>query len=236
MWAIIPVAGRGSRLHPLTETVPKALIEIGGRTIVERLLEQVTPAVSQVCLVVHTADRLIRDTIGTSFRDTPVHYVTQPAPSGVGDAIVQARSLVHGPFVVVMGDVYYDRSLVPYVDAWHRAQADGAVLVEYRKTPSEDPVGIVDVEDGTVVGIRKAPYVPGQGARICGMLILPPPAFHAYDEIVPASTGEYEVEDLVARLLARAYTFLAIPYSGWRRNINTPADIAAVERRLAQVN
>jgi dTDP-glucose pyrophosphorylase len=68
------------------------------------------------------------------------------------------------------------------------------------------------------------------------MLILPHAAFRACQDVAPAqATGELEVEDLTRLLLAEGYRFLALPYRGWRRNINVPKDVRRVGAHLAAV-
>lgn len=235
MWCVVPIAGRGTRLRPLTAERPKALIRIGERTLLERLLDRVTPALTNICLIHNPDDTLTSRVIGDVYQGIPVSYVTQPEPLGVADAVAYAHPFVQGDFIVLMGDVYYDTSLVPAIKRWRQSGAAGAVLIEHADGPSRDPVGIVDLQAERVIGIRKAQYVPNDDtrtARICGMFILPAAAFEEWSELEPTATGEYEIEAIVARLMDRGYTFAAIPYAGWRRNINTPGDLRDVERRL----
>ncbi len=64
------------------------------------------------------------------------------------------------------------------------------------------------------------------------MMILPEAAFQACDAVSRARTGEYEMEDVVSWLIEQGYQFQAIPFRGWRRNINTLADLRDASERI----
>ena len=94
-------------------------------------------------------------------------------------------------------------------------------------------MGLVRLEDRAVAEIFKAPWAGETDWRVCGAYLLPPTYFDAVAGTTPAASGEIEVEDVVTRLMSEGASFRAVPYAGWRRNINTPRDLAAVEARIA---
>ena len=231
---MVPAAGRGSRLGLLTRQLPKALLEIRGRPILYWLLQRLRPAVARVCLVVQGPDSPIQRRFGNGWQGLRVHYAFQPEPLGVADAVWRARDVVQGPFVVAMGDVYYGESLAPYIGRWRGSSAEGAVLLEAAGTRARlrHPVGHARVAGDRVIDITKSVEVAPGNWRVCGLTILPSEAFEASGYILPGEGGELEIEDVVAWLMSnRNAEFLAIPYSGWRRNINTPSDLQAVRAR-----
>jgi dTDP-glucose pyrophosphorylase len=234
-WCVIPAAGRGSRLGGHTVGRPKTLVRVGDRTLLERLVGGLSPEIAGVCVVLGTG----AGSLPSSARlGLPVRTVVQPEPKGVADAIARAERYIDGPFVVVMGDTFYDRPLAPYVARWRRSGLAGAVLVETVTERPSDPAGFVVVRDHEVGTIWKGAPPPGDRAvrRVAGMLILPHAAFRASRGLAPGQvTGELEVEDVVSRLLAEGYRFLALPYNGWRRNINTRKDARRVKAHLASV-
>ena len=86
-----------------------------------------------------------------------------------------------------------------------------------------------------MIDITKSVEVAPGDWRVCGLTILPSEAFEASGCIRPGEGGALEVEDGVAWLMSnRNAEFLAIPYSGWRRNINTASDLQVVRARCLE--
>jgi dTDP-glucose pyrophosphorylase len=233
MWAVVPVAGRATRLSSLTRCEPKALLEVEGRPILDRVLESLADTVSDACLIVDRLDSPIAQRFGRARWGIRLHYALQSSPLGVGEAVLRARDHVTGPFVVVMGDVYYSDSLGHYVEAWRSSGAEGAVLTERVGEEAPDPVGIVHPKGAFVRSIEKTHADP-LALCICGMAVLPEAAFDSTVGQPEGSQEELELEEIISWLIReRGARFLILPYKGWRRNINTPADMASVRRWLA---
>ena len=236
MWAVVPVAGRATRLSSLTRGEPKALLEVEGQPLLDRVLESLADAVSDACLVVDRLDGPIARRFGRARWGIRLHYALQSAPLGVGEAVLRARDHVTEPFVVVMGDVYYSDSLGRYVEAWRSSGAEGAVLTEKVADEAPDPVGIVHLEGPFVRSLEKTRADP-LALRVCGMAVLPEAAFDSAVDLPEGPGKELELEEIISWLIReRDARFLALPYRGWRRNINTPGDMALVRRWLAEAN
>jgi len=236
MLCVIPMAGRGRRLRSITGNNPKALINIGGRLLIQILVECVAPVVTKICLVVGPESNAIQKRLGNKIEGIPVRYVTQPRPLGVADAVLRACPVVNGPFIIVMGDTYFDESLLPHIEMWKKSDSKGAILTEPVANRLSGNMGLVNVEDGRIVEIRKGLPRDKDECRVCGMMILPEEICETCRAIHPADTGEYELEDAVACLLDRGYKFIGIPFEGWRRNINKPEDLKEVELRYFPKN
>lgn len=234
MWCVIPAAGRGTRLRALTAGRPKALLEVSGRPLVEHLLDRLHEPFTDVCLVTSSDDfGTFRRLLGNRYRDLRLHLVVQTEPAGVADAVSQAGGVVRGPFVALMGDCYYGSDLSAFPLQWQNQEAHGAVLVEPVDAAGGQPMGLVTLVGDRIGRIVKAPWDGQADWRVCGAFLFPESFFTVAAEMPRAESGEYELEDVVSRLMAAGATFNAIPYEGWRRNINTPEDVAAVNERIA---
>jgi dTDP-glucose pyrophosphorylase len=200
------------------------------------LLERLGPAITDVCLVVDAAraEACFSDALEPHLTDRSLHFRVQPEPVGVGDAVLRARGLVSGAFTVAMGDGFYAASLAPALEAWTRSGLDGGLLVEPRRRGAGEAAGWVRVRDGRVLEVFKAEDPGLADLRVAGVAILPAAAL-VIDPPEPSErTGELELEQIVTRLIETGMEFRAVPYAGWRRNVNHPKDLDRIRRRLAR--
>lgn len=239
MWCVVPAAGEGTRMEPVARRRPKALVEVGGRTLLARLLEGLGDAVRGVFVVVPPRDdggRALRRALKSLDATVPfrLEAVTQERRHGVADAVsVCGPRLAGEPFAVVMGDAYYERPLAPYLRALAEA-GPPAVLVEPARGPSKEAAGVVRLEEGRVTAIGKRPLEASDRFRVAGAFAFPPGGLTAFERARPrgdGADGEFELERVVRTLLDEGTVVCAVRYDGWRRNVNTPADLEAVRRR-----
>lgn len=88
MKVVIPVAGIGSRLKPHTFTTPKPLMEVAGKTIIERVLDDVKKLnPEEIIFIVNYKKEMIQDYILKKFPNLKCRFVEQPTRDGDGDAI-----------------------------------------------------------------------------------------------------------------------------------------------------
>lgn len=110
MRAMILAAGRGERLRPLTDTQPKPLFDVRGKSLIEHHLENLAKAGFREIVVnlAHLGD-LIRDTLGDGSNwNLNIHYSQEPGGAlDTGGAIQQALPLLgEAPFAVINGDIF----------------------------------------------------------------------------------------------------------------------------------
>ncbi|MEY3575167.1 MAG: hypothetical protein RLZZ88_310 [Actinomycetota bacterium] len=172
MFAVVLVGGFGTRLRPLTNAVPKPLLPLGQRTILEWMM-------------VHLARGGVTDAVlALGFKPEPfvaafpdrtcagvrLHFAIEDAPLDTAGAIGFAARLVGlhertEPFVVANGDIVTDLRIADLVAAHQRHRTDGA-LATIHLTPVVDPsqYGVVETQpDGRVTGFVEKP-APGTTA------------------------------------------------------------------------
>ena len=160
MIAVVLVGGFGTRLRPLTETIPKPLLPVGQRTIIEHVVRSLAAGgVTEVVLALGFRP----DAFTAAFPDgtcagVPLHYAVEPEPLDTGGAIAfAARSAgIDDTFVVVNGDVLTDLDVRVLV-AEHRSKEAEATI---HLTPVEDPssFGVVALDaDGRVLRFVEKP-------------------------------------------------------------------------------
>ena len=149
MIAMILAAGRGERLRPLTETTPKALVEVQGRSLLERHLDRLGDAgIETVVINLGWLGEQIAERVGSG-RDYGLNVVYSPE----GDNILETGGGVHRalpilgsePFLVVNADIYTDIPLPP--DALDGDDMGHLVLVP---KPAHKERGDFDLSNGRI--------------------------------------------------------------------------------------
>ena len=195
MDAIILAAGRGTRLRPYTEKVPKPLLPVQGRPILDWILGALPP-VDHLIVVVNYLGEAIEEYLSKQTHVRNWSSVRQEVPRGTGDALMSCRNAVKSDRVLVLnGD-----DLIGRADLAKLAAAPMGILVSAVQEP--DAFGIVFRNaDGTLNEIIEKPkeLTPPQLANIGGY-VFPKSVF---DLTLPLSPrGEYEITDAVAQLAA----------------------------------
>lgn len=121
--ALVLAAGRGERLRPLTDTVPKPLLEVGGRTLLDLALDRIGQVVEVTPDAVAVNAHWLADQVVAAVAGRAAVSVEEPAALGTAGAVGQLREWLAGRDVLIAnGDAWYDGSpdVVTFVEAWDR--------------------------------------------------------------------------------------------------------------------
>lgn len=111
MKAVILAAGLGKRLRPLTNALPKGLIEIGGKTLLEHSLNAlVKNGIKEIVIVTGFLNKTIEQKFGREYKDSRIKYVLNKEFSKTGSmySLSQARSLINDNIILLESDLLYD--------------------------------------------------------------------------------------------------------------------------------
>ena len=218
MKIIVPMAGRGSRLRPHSLTVPKPLIPIAGKPIVQRLVEDIAKvagkAIDEVAFITkrefeaEATLTAIAENLGAK---ASIYY--QETPLGTGHAIMCAKESLSGPCVIAYADTLFkaDFELDPKADAviWtkqvDRPEAYGVVklnenneIVELVEKPEQF------VSDQAVIGIYY--FKEGLALKASLQKVLDAKLMHG---------GEYQINDGIKDLMAQGKVFKTGTVNEW---------------------
>ena len=219
MKAVVLAAGKGERLMPLTENRPKHLLPIGGKPLLEWILEGLVGAgVDEALLVTHYMEEQIKGYFGDGKRlGLELSYVRQEEMRGTADAFRMAEDFAGGEeFLGVYGDLF----LPPEgFEALIRARRKGETTMCV--VPVDDPsrMGVVALEGDRVAAIVEKP-APGEepsDLANAGMYIFQPGIFRLIDETGLSSRNEYEITDSLRALIDSGATLRAVtlPRGSW---------------------
>lgn len=239
MQAVILAAGKGKRLHPITATRTKAMAPILGLPIVERVMEpMVANGIQEFILVTSPDDEEIRTHFQSRSRlGVQVHLVPQPAPLGMGHALLQAAPYIQGDFILSACDNLVEaHQIQTLVETWS-SQSPEAILTTLPVGPEEIVrMGIVALDGDTITRIVEKPTLEQAPSNIGSVpLYIFTRRLLAYlAEIEPSPRGEYELQDAIQNLIDLEGNVRAFALSG-RNDLTHPADLLEINLRyLAQ--
>ena len=171
-WAVVMAGGRGERLRPLTDTLPKPMIRVAGRPILERIiLHLVGSGIRRVFLAVNYKASMIEEHFGDgSAFGCCVEYLREVTPLGTGGPLSLLPEQPREPILVLNGDLVtqfdVDALLHAHSENGHKATV---AVHEYLHTV---PFGVVETEAGRVVELREKPTQSWQANA--GVYVLDP--------------------------------------------------------------
>ena len=232
MHGVVPAAGRGTRLRPLTDDRPKGLVDVGGRPLLDHVFETLRPHVDALAVVIGYRGEQIREHYGDSYRGTPIEYAEQADQQGLAHAVQQTEPLVDGPFLQLNGDNVLRGNVDEVVDVHREAGADVTLLVDEVSPERAARGGVVELEDGDVVDLVEKPEDPPSRLATTGCFAFSPRIYEACRAVDRSERGEYELTDAIRWLLDNGGTVETVRFDGWRVNVNERADVERAEARL----
>ena len=142
MQAVILVGGEGTRLRPLTSTVPKPVVPLVDRPLIVFMLEWLRRhGVDEVVLCCGFLPTMIEDVLGDgSALGLHLHFIAEPEPLGTGGALKFAESRLDERFLMLNGDVLTDLDLT-------------AQIAQHEATGAQGTLALVGVDDPTAYGL-----------------------------------------------------------------------------------
>ncbi len=234
--AVLLAAGRGQRLAPHTDHLPKPLLHLGGRPLLEYALCSLRAAgIGKVLLVIGYLGNQIRAHFGDGRSlDLHIEYIEQKDGVGTGAAALLAEGFVGDrPFFLGWGDII--AACDEYRDlfaAFVAEQPDALMLLERVDDPRHGAA--IDLEEGQVKSLIEKPE-PGQTQarwNQAGLAVYQTSIFSCLRQLRPSERGELEFTAAVQMLVDQGLRVRGIALRTPRLHLTRPEDIARVEATL----
>ncbi len=226
MQAVILAAGRGSRMGALTETLPKPMLEVNGKTLLEHKFDALPESVDEIIIVTGYLGHTISERFGDSYKGRKMTYVEQEnIVGGTADALWQAKNVLSDKFLVMMGDDIYAREDIEAV-----AAHDWALLIQ--RVPDTAVGGkVISDTQGRIVDIIEG-NSGGEGGVSANLFALDIRIFDFPQ--VPKAAGSDEMglpQTVLAAAQASGIPFNVVEATNWIQ-ITNPDDLASAAQRL----
>jgi glucose-1-phosphate thymidylyltransferase len=233
--AVILSAGKGTRLRPLTDTRPKALMPLAGKPLLVHNVERVRDAgIDDIVVVIDAESDAIPKTLGDGAAlNVRLRYVVQEQQLGTAHAVRITSDILNDgrPFMVTFCDNVTFFPLKTLVDAYRSQGATATLALK----PSPQPKGgIAEVLDGRVVRVQEGPTQLFSNLVMAGMYVFAPPLWEAIEHVPPSANGEYYLPDAVQWLIDRGHRVTYCLCEDWRLNVNRPEEMLAANHYLLE--
>jgi UTP--glucose-1-phosphate uridylyltransferase len=269
--AVIPAAGLGTRVLPATKAIPKEMLPLADKPTIQYIVEEaVASGVEHIIIVTSRTKRAIEDHFDASpeLESTlerkgdskklntlrgieslaQITYVRQPAPRGLGHAVLMAKELIGDePFGVMLGDDLLDPSSSPWLGQLVAAhdRYGGAVLALQRMPHDQvSRYGIVELEpdehrgvDEKTFRVRRLVEKPPieeapSDLAIMGRYVLPPEIFTLLEQTQPGAGGEIQLTDAI-QALHQSQPIFGYAFEGIRYDTGDPVGLLTTSLAFA---
>ena len=227
--AVILAAGRGTRMRELTVDLPKPMIEVRGKPVLQHIVEGLRHAGIREFLVIvgYRAD-IVQKFFGDGSRfDIDIEYATQVTRDGTGRVVDLAKDFVaRSTFVLAYGDILVDPAnykrvvdlgddveAIVSVTRGEDVSKGGAILVNER-------MELLDIREKAPLGEVASPWYNA------GLYVFRPSIFEFTAKLQPSPRGEYELTDAIRALAQSGKNLQAVELVGEWADVRDPEVLA----------
>ncbi|MDK2014161.1 MULTISPECIES: glucose-1-phosphate thymidylyltransferase [unclassified Deinococcus] len=234
MKAIIPAAGLGTRLRPLTYTRPKPVLRVAGQPIIAHAIHTLVHAgITDIGIVVSDITRAEIQHAVEHLSGVHITLIDQHEQLGLGHAVLTARDWVaQDDFCVYLGDNLFEHGATPFVHAFqqHRPSA----LIALVEVPDPTAFGVAQLDGTRITRLVEKPKDPPSNLAVAGLYCFTPEIFDMLDGMPPSARGEFEITDGIQRLIDAALNVQGQAVQGWWKDTGRPADLLDANRLLLE--
>jgi NDP-sugar pyrophosphorylase family protein len=227
--AVVLAAGKGTRMGALTEDLPKPMLPVRGKPLLEHVLDHLRAAGIERCGLITGYKH---EVIERHFAQYPIEieFIHQPVINGTGGAVKLARSFVGGnSFLLAYGDIWCEpadyRAIMQPLESEPETEATLAVKVV------DDPFqgAAVYTQGGFITKIVEKPPKGTSTTHYnsAGIYAFRAPVFEELDRIPISPRGEYEITSAIEQMIAAGKKLRAVELQGTWRDIGRPDDLKA---------
>ena len=227
--AVILAAGRGTRMRELTADLPKPMIEVRGKPVLQYIIEGLRDAgVRKFLIVVGYRADVVQNSFGDGSRyKVDIEYVTQEKQDGTGRVVELARGFAsNSPFVLAYGDILLDPS--NYARIVDPATDVEAVISVTRGEDVSKGGAVFINEQMELVDLREKPK-PGEATSPwynAGLYAFRPSIFNFTAKLKPSPRGEFELTDAIRELAQSGKKVKALELTGAWADVRDPEILA----------
>ncbi len=216
MKALILAAGQGTRLRPVTLTMPKSLVPVANRWLINYAIDALKKAgLTDIGIVVNSLDSPIVSRLRDgALLGANIEYIVQDEQLGLAHATALCRDFVGDqPFTVFLGDNIFQDQMTGLLTSFAASDKEAAVVLG--KVPDPSRFGIAEIENGHILRVVEKPQQPPSNLAIAGVYLFRASIFDAIKRIKPSGRNELEITDAIQVLINDGLPVASYELSGW---------------------
>ncbi len=220
---VIMAGGLGTRLRPHTERCPKPMLEVGGKPMLEHILEHArNQGITRFAFALRYLGHVIEDYFGDGRRwSVQIEYLREDAPLGTAGALSLLGQSPEAPFVVTNGDVLSTIRYSEMLDYHAANRASGTMAV--RQHEWQHPFGVVRMEGIDIVAFEEKPV--HRSHVNAGVYVLEPAVLNLFEPNQPC-----DMPELFTRLAQAGERVIAYPIHEQWLDVGHPTDLHAARQ------
>jgi dTDP-glucose pyrophosphorylase len=237
---VILAAGKGTRMNPFSEHYPKPILPIGGHPLISFQLRTLAElGIGEVVVVIgHLGYEIVR-TLGDGSRwGVKIRYIEQGETLGIAHAVGQLEKAVDRPFMLFLGDIFFETDdLQQMVDLFRREKADCVLAVKEEPDPAAIRRNFVVMTDQAdrVTRVIEKPRHPRTDLKGCGLYLFDQAFFDAIRRTPrTALRDEYEITDSIQIFVEDGFRVMAARVIRQDLNLSFPPDLLQLNLRYLQ--
>ncbi|MEU6393837.1 glucose-1-phosphate thymidylyltransferase [Streptomyces sp. NPDC046939] len=236
MKALVLSGGAGTRLRPFSHSMPKQLIPIANRPVLEHVLNGVRDlGITEVGVIVGDRSAQIVAAIGDGSRlGLDVTYIHQEEPRGLAHCVVLAREFLgDDDFVMYLGDNMLPDGVTDIAQDFLDHRPAAQVVVHKVADPRSFGVAELDPE-GRIERLVEKPREPRSDLALIGVYFFTPAIHEAVAAISPSARGELEITDAIQWLVTEGVQVSASVYGGYWKDTGKVDDVLECNNKLLE--
>lgn len=227
MKAIILAAGKGTRMSPLTDTRPKAMLPLANKPLLEHLIVQAEKAgIKDYIFVVGYHDEQVRDYFANGEKwGVNISYCSQKKQLGTADALRMVESLTEENFLMINGDIVAANEDITAI------MGAKEITLGIMKVEDTRDLGVVQLSKGKVVHIYEKTDNPPSNMANAGVYLFTPNIFGAISRTSKSPRGEYEITDSLQLMIDEGH-HIGYQEISYRLDLTYPWDLLPANEYL----
>lgn len=198
MKAVILAAGEGTRMRPLTSSIPKVMLPVANKPMLEHIVDSAIEAgIDGFVFITGYHEEAIKQYFGNGDKwNVTIDHIHQEEQLGTANAIGYAKGHVKDKFIVLNGDVLVSSDHIKHM---MERKEDAVITVKRVDNPSE--FGVIETDGNKVINIIEKPEFPPTDLANAGIYIFSETIFDLIEQTTLSPRGEYEITDTLQMLI-----------------------------------